>query len=123
MRGMERGVDRDAGAWAGLQMEYVCLETEEAGAALARRVSDPGAGIQIRASGGDPDFGQGAPSDSAAIAVRVKGRTIAVLTVERSASVCGTCGAGSDRPCKQTSARTRTQSPPHPDRGVPASRP
>jgi hypothetical protein len=53
---------------------------------LGELVSDPGAGIQIRASGGDPDFGQGAPSDSAAIAVRVKGRTIAVLTVERSAS-------------------------------------
>lgn len=53
---------------------------------LSDLISDPDAGMHIRASGGDPDFGQGAPSDSAAIAVRVKGRTIAVLTVERSAT-------------------------------------
>lgn len=53
---------------------------------LGELLSNPESAMQVRASGGDPDFGQAAPSDSAAIAVRVKGRTIAVLTVERSAS-------------------------------------
>jgi len=52
---------------------------------LGELLSNAEAGMQVRASCGDPDFGQAAPSDSAAIAVRVKGRTIAVLTVERSA--------------------------------------
>lgn len=42
-------------------------------------------GLQLRSAGGDPDFGQAASSDSAAITVRVKGRTIAVLTSERTA--------------------------------------
>lgn len=52
---------------------------------LGELVSDPDGTIRIRSSGGNPDFGQAASSDSAAIAVRVKGRTIAVLIAERSA--------------------------------------
>ncbi len=52
---------------------------------LGELVTDPDGAIRIRSSGGNPDFGQAASSDSAAIAVRVKGRTIAVLIVERSA--------------------------------------
>jgi len=52
---------------------------------LGELVTDPDGAIRIRSSGGNPDFGQAAPSDSAAIAVRVRGRTIAVLMAERSA--------------------------------------
>jgi hypothetical protein len=52
---------------------------------LGELVADRDAAIRIRRSGGNPDFGQAAPSDSAAIAVRVRGRTIAVLMTERSA--------------------------------------
>jgi hypothetical protein len=52
---------------------------------LGELVTDPDGAIRIRSSGGNPDFGQAAPSDSAAIAVRIKGRTIAVLMTERSA--------------------------------------
>ena len=51
---------------------------------LGELVGDPDGGIRVRSSGGNPDFGQAAPSDSAAIAVRVRGRTIAVLMTERS---------------------------------------
>ena len=53
---------------------------------LGELVSNPETGLQVRENSGDPDFGQAAPSDSAAIGVRVRGRTIAVLTAERSAS-------------------------------------
>jgi hypothetical protein len=52
---------------------------------LGELVADPDGAIRVRSSGGNPDFGQAAPSDSAAIAVRVRGRTIAVLMTERSA--------------------------------------
>ena len=52
---------------------------------LGELVMDPDGAIRIRSSGGNPDFGQAAPSDSAAIAVRVRRRTIAVLMAERSA--------------------------------------
>jgi hypothetical protein len=52
---------------------------------LGELIGDPVGEIRVRRAGGDPDFGQAAPSDSAAIAVRVKGRTIAVLMTERSA--------------------------------------
>jgi hypothetical protein len=52
---------------------------------LGELVSNPETGLQVRENSGDPDFGQAAPSDSAAIGVRVRGRTIAVLTAERSA--------------------------------------
>ena len=51
---------------------------------LGELVADPDGAIRVRSSGGNPDFGQAAPSDSAAITVRVKGRTIAVLMAERS---------------------------------------
>jgi len=52
---------------------------------LGELVGDPDGTIRVRTSGGNPDFGQAAPSDSAAIAVRVRGRTIAVLMTEKSA--------------------------------------
>jgi len=51
---------------------------------LGELVKDPDGAIRVRSSGGNPDFGQAAPSDSAGIAVRVRGRTIAVLMAERS---------------------------------------
>jgi hypothetical protein len=51
---------------------------------LGELVTDPDGALRIRSSGGNPDFGQAAPSDSATIAVRIKGRTIAVLMTERS---------------------------------------
>jgi hypothetical protein len=50
---------------------------------LGELVADPDPAIRIRRSGGNPDFGQAAPSDSAAIVVRVRGRAIAVLMTER----------------------------------------
>ena len=52
---------------------------------LGELAADPDGAIRVRSSGGNPDFGQAAPSDSAAIAVRVRRRTIAVLMTERSA--------------------------------------
>ncbi|NIM00796.1 MAG: hypothetical protein GTN89_07765 [Acidobacteria bacterium] len=52
---------------------------------LGELVSDPDGAIRIRSGGGNPDFGQAAPSDSAAMTVRVRGRSIAVLMIERSA--------------------------------------
>ena len=52
---------------------------------LGELIADPEAGLTLRSAGGDPDFGQAAASDAAAIAVRVKGRTIALLTAERAA--------------------------------------
>ncbi len=52
---------------------------------LGELVSDRDGAIRVRSSGGDPDFGQAAPSDAAAIPVRVRGRTIAVLMTERCA--------------------------------------
>ena len=50
---------------------------------LGELVADPDGAIRVRSSGGNPDFGQAAPSDSAAIAIRVRGRSIAVLMAER----------------------------------------
>ena len=52
---------------------------------LGELVTKHEGGLHLRSAGGDPDFGQAASSDSAAITVRVKGRTIAVLTAERTA--------------------------------------